>query len=412
MKNLTKFFGLAVIAMPMVSSCSQKVEPVPTKSGLDPQKFVAEINGKKTGLYTLTNANGMEVCLTNLGGRIVSIMVPDRNGELKDVVLGFDNVLQYANMDENGNVGLGKTPSDFGACIGRYANRIGQGKFTLDGVEYDLPKNNFGHCLHGGPTGWQYQVYDAEMSDDSTSVTMSITSPDGDNGFPGTVKANCTYTLTDDNELVISYNATTDKPTIINMTNHSYFNLSGDPTNAITEDSLVIFSKQMTPVDQTYMTTGEIRDIEPGSPFDFLPKRDEAPHMFQVGAQIDAEDEQIKNGNGYDHNWVLLPTPEGATKLDLPACILMSPKSGIVLVVKTTEPGVQCYSGNFLDGTAIGKKGIAYQQRTGICLETQKYPDTPNKPEWPSCTLRPGEEYESITVFQFITDNQRPSDKK
>ncbi len=404
MKNFVKLFGLAVLAMPIASSCSDK-EPVLTKSGLDPQKFAATINGKQTALYTLTNANGMEVCLTNVGGRIVSIMVPDRNGELKDVVLGFDNVQQYANMDENGNVGLGTTPSDFGACIGRYANRIGQGKFTLDGVEYDLPKNNFGHCLHGGPTGWQYQVYDAAYSEDSTSITMSITSPDGDNGFPGTVKASCTYTLTEDNQIVLSYSATTDKPTVINMTNHSYFNLSGDPTNKITEDSLMIFSNQITPVDSTYMTTGEIREIDATNPFYFLPDLQQ-PHMYQVGERIAADDEQIKNGNGYDHNWVLLPAPEGVEKLDLPACVLMSPKSGIVLVVKTTEPGVQCYSGNFLDGTAIGKKGIAYQQRTGICLETQKYPDTPNKPEWPSCTLRPGEEYESVTIFQFLTEDQ------
>jgi aldose 1-epimerase len=406
MKNFSKLFGLAVIALPIVSSCSSPKEPVLTKSGLDPQKFVATINGKQTGLYTLTNANGMEVCFTNVGGRIVSIMVPDRNGELKDVVLGFDNVLQYANMDANGNVGMGDTPSDFGASIGRYANRIAQGKFTLDGTEYDLPKNNFGHCLHGGPTGWQYQVYDATYSEDSTSITMSIVSPDGDNGFPGTVKASCTYTLTDENELVLTYSATTDKPTIINMTNHSYFNLSGDPNNKITEDSLIICSSQITPVDSTYMTTGEIRTIDASSPFYFLPEKSN-PHMYLVGAQIDANDEQIKNGNGYDHNWVLLPTPEGTEKLDLPACILMSPKSGIVLVVKTTEPGVQCYSGNFLDGTAIGKKGIAYQQRTGICLETQKYPDTPNKPEWPSCVLRPGEEYSSVTIFKFSTDNAK-----
>ena len=404
MKNFSKLFGLAVVALPIVSSCSGPKEPVLTKSGLDPQKFVATINGKQTGLFTLTNANGMEVCFTNVGGRIVSIMVPDRNGELKDVVLGFDNVLQYANMDANGNVGMGDTPSDFGASIGRYANRIAQGKFTLDDTEYDLPKNNFGHCLHGGPTGWQYQVYDATYSEDSTSITMSIVSPDGDNGFPGTVKASCTYTLTDENELVLTYSATTDKPTIINMTNHSYFNLSGDPNNKITEDSLVIVSEAMTPVDSTYMTTGEIRTIDANSPFNFLPK--EGRHMFQIGSRIDADDEQIKNGNGYDHNWVL-KVLEGVEQLDSPACILMSPKSGIVLIVKTTEPGVQCYSGNFLDGTAIGKKGIAYQQRTGICLETQKYPDTPNKPEWPSCVLRPGEEYSSVTIFKFTTDNAK-----
>ena len=404
MKNFVKLFGLACVALPIVSSCGPATqESAITKSGLDPQKFVADINGKKTALYTLTNENGMEVCLTNLGGRIVSIMVPDRNGEFKDVVLGFDNVQSYANLD-------GQTPSDFGACIGRYANRIAQGKFTLDGTEYDLPKNNFGHCLHGGPTGWQYQVYDAEMSEDSTSVTMTIVSPDGDNNFPGTVTASCTYTLTDENELVMTYSATTDKPTIINMTNHSYFNLSGDPTNKITEDSLIIFSRQMTPVDSTYMTTGEIADIAPESPFCFLPAPGQ-PHMFQIGSRIDADDEQIKNGNGYDHNWVLMTPPQafldsiGKEPIDFPACIMMSPKSGIVLVVKTEEPGVQCYSGNFLDGTAIGKKGIAYQQRTGICLETQKYPDTPNKPEWPSCVLRPEEEYHTTTIFQFITDN-------
>ena len=398
MKNFVKFAGLACMIAPLAVSCTNSQESVLTKSGLDPQKFVATINGKQTALYTLTNANGMEVCFTNVGGCIVSIMVPDRNGDLKDVVLGFDNVQSYANLD-------GKTPSDFGACIGRYANRIAQGKFTLDGVEYDLPKNNFGHCLHGGPTGWQYQVYDAQYNEDSTSLTMSIVSPDGDNNFPGTVNASCTYTLTDDNELVMVYNATTDKPTVINMTNHSYFNLSGDPNNKITEDSLIIFSKQMTPVDSTYMTTGEIAEITPESPFCFLPEMG-APHMFQIGSRIDADDEQIKNGNGYDHNWVLMAPPaELGEKLDFPSCIMMSPKSGIVLVVKTTEPGVQCYSGNFLDGTAIGKHGIAYQQRTGICLETQKYPDTPNKPEWPSCTLRPGEEYESVTIFQFITDN-------
>ncbi len=400
MKNFVKFFGLACVALPMMSSCggSATQESVLTKSGLDPQKFVAEINGKKTALYTLKNDNGMEVCITNLGGRIVSIMAPDRNGEFQDVVLGFDNVMSYANLD-------GKTPSDFGACIGRYANRIGQGKFTLDGVEYDLPKNNFGHCLHGGPTGWQYQVYDAEMSEDSTSVTMTIVSPDGDNNFPGTVTASCTYTLNDDNQLILSYEATTDKPTIINMTNHSYFNLSGDPNNKVTEDSLMVFSKQMTPVDSTYMTTGEIIDIAPESPFNFLPNR-EAPCMYSIGARIDADDEQIKNGNGYDHNWVLLTPPsEMGDKLDIPAAIMLSPKSGIVLVVRTTEPGIQCYSGNFLDGTAVGKKGIVYQQRTGFCLETQKYPDTPNKPEWPSCVLRPGETYESTTIFQFITDS-------
>ncbi len=398
MKTFAKFVGLALLALPAFSSCCNSTADQLTKSGLDPQKFDAEINGKKTALYTLTNANGMEVCITNLGGRIVSIMAPDREGNLKDVVLGFDNVQSYANLD-------GKTPSDFGACIGRYANRIGQGKFTLDGKEYDLPKNNYGHCLHGGPTGWQYQVYDVVESD-SASIHLQIVSPDGDNGFPGTVTANCIYVLNDDNELEIYYSATTDAPTVINMTNHTYFNLSGDPTSSVTEDSLIVFSRQMTPVDSTFMTTGEIRDIEPGSPFDFLPAPSQ-PGMKCVGAMIDADDEQIKYGLGYDHNWVLLPHPEGIEDDKEPlAAILLSPKSGIFLVERTTEPGIQVYSGNFLDGTAVGKNGIKYQKRTGICLETQKYPDTPNKLDWPSCVLRPGEEYFSKTVFEFHTDTE------
>lgn len=398
MKTFAKFVGLALLALPAFSSCCNSTADQLTKSGLDPQKFDAEINGKKTALYTLTNANGMEVCITNLGGRIVSIMAPDREGNLKDVVLGFDNVQSYANLD-------GKTPSDFGACIGRYANRIGQGKFTLDGKEYDLPKNNYGHCLHGGPTGWQYQVYDVVESD-SASIHLQIVSPDGDNGFPGTVTANCIYVLNDDNELEIYYSATTDAPTVINMTNHTYFNLSGDPTSSVTEDSLIVFSRQMTPVDSTFMTTGEIRDIEPGSPFDFLPAPGQ-PGMKCVGAMIDADDEQIKYGLGYDHNWVLLPRPEGVEDDKEPlAAILLSPKSGIFLVERTTEPGIQVYSGNFLDGTAVGKNGIKYQKRTGICLETQKYPDTPNKLDWPSCVLRPGEEYFSKTVFEFHTDTE------
>lgn len=398
MKSSKAIKAAALVAsMPMLlASCnSSKEEPVLTKSGLDPKNFQEVIDGKKTDLYTLSNGT-MEVCITNLGGRIVSIMAPDRNGNLQDVVLGFDNVKKYANRD-------GETPSDFGAAIGRYANRIAQGKFTLDGTEYDLPKNNFGHCLHGGPTGWQYQVYDV-VECDSTSVTLQIVSPDGDNGFPGTVTAQVSYELTEDNEIVISYSATTDAPTIINMTNHSYFNLSGDPTNPITSDSLIVLSRQMTPVDSTYMTSGEIRDIAPESPFNFLPTE---KHMVCIGDKIDnKEDEQVKFGNGYDHNWVLMEAPEEPGKL--PFCaLLMSPKSGIVMVTRTTEPGVQVYSGNFLDGTAVGKKGIAYQQRTGICLETQKYPDTPNKPEWPSCTLRPGETYSSTTVYEFHTDNEK-----
>ena len=393
---------IAVAAPILMASCSapkQAKEVNLTVSGLDPEQFIDTINGKATALYTLTNENGMEVCVTNLGGRIVSIMAPDKNGNLQDVVLGFDNVKSYANLD-------GKTPSDFGAAIGRFANRICKGKFTIDGTEYDLVKNDHGNTLHGGPTGWQYQVYDV-LDADSSSITLQIVSPDGDNGFPGQVTAKVTYNLTDDNNLVILYNAVTDKPTVINMTNHSYFNLSGDPNNSITEDSLIIFANKITPIDDKLIPTGEFRELKPGDPFCFMPEKGK-PGMKLIGQDINADDQQIKFGNGYDHNWVLMTPPSHVT--DLPLCaVMMSPKSGIVLVERTSEPGVQVYSGNFLDGSVTGKKGIKYQQRTGICLETQKYPDSPNKTDvkdWTNCTLRPGEEYNSITVFEFHTTDE------
>jgi len=393
---------IAVTAPILLAACSapkQAKEVKLTASGLDPEQFVDTINGKPTALYTLTNENGMEVCVTNLGGRIVSIMTPDKDGNLQDVVLGFDNVKSYANLD-------GKTPSDFGAAIGRFANRINKGKFTIDGVEYDLVKNDNGNTLHGGPTGWQYQVYDV-VEADSSSITLQIVSPDGDNGFPGQVTAKVTYILNEDNDLVILYNAVTDKPTVINMTNHSYFNLSGDPNNSICEDSLIIFADKMTPIDDKLIPTGEFRALTPEDPFNFMPTPGK-PGMKLIGQNINADDQQIKFGNGYDHNWVLMQ-PKHEMR-DLPLCaVMMSPKSGIVLVERTSEPGVQVYSGNFLNGSVTGKKGIKYQQRTGICLETQKYPDSPNKTgvkDWTDCTLRPGEEYNSITVFEFHTTDE------
>jgi aldose 1-epimerase len=363
----------------LLAACSPKQQPELTKSGLNPQNFVAQVDGKETALYKLTNSNGMEVCITNFGGRIVSIMVPARDGSLKDVVLGFDNITSYIN-----------NPSDFGASIGRYANRIGDGKFVLDGDTVVLPQNNFGHCLHGGPTGWQYQVYTAREVTDQ-SLTLDIVSPDGDNNFPGTVSATVMFTLTDDNEINIAYAATTDKPTVVNMTNHSYFNLSGDPTQQITNEYLYLNADSITPVDSTYMTTGEITAVS-GTPFDFTTRK-------QIGQDIAADDEQLHNGNGYDHNWVL----NTAGDVSLPAARLEDETTGIALTVYTSEPGVQVYTGNFLDGTLQGKNNVTYQQRTGICLETQKYPDTPNKPQWPSATLRPGETYKSFCTFKFET---------
>ena len=375
MKKLLILLGAAAL----LTACGQQKNL--TVSGLDPKDFEGTYNGMPTALYTMTNANGMEVCVTNFGGRIVSIMVPDKNGNMQDVVLGFDKVSDY--FPENNQ-------TDFGAAIGRYANRINQGKITLDGVEYQLPQNNFGHCLHGGPTGWQYQVYEC-VEADASHVKLLRVSPDGDNNFPGEVKAYVTYTLTDDNKIDIQYEATTTAPTVINMTNHSYFNLSGDPAKYdVLTHLLCINSTSFTPVDDTYMTTGEIVPTA-GTPFDFK-------NVKPVGLDIFADDEQLRNGNGYDHNWVL----DSAGDINKMAALLYSPDSGITLFVYTDEPGIQVYSGNFLDGTVKGKKGVVYEQRHGICLETQHYPDSPNKPEWPSVVLRPGETYHSRCIFAFI----------
>ncbi len=332
--------------------------------------------------YTLKNEAGMQVTITPYGGRISSILVPDRNSKLIDVVLGFENMEDYY---------PGNNQTDFGASIGRYANRIAQGRFTLDGVEYDLPKNNFGHCLHGGPSGWQYQLYEV-VEADSSHLKLKIVSPDGDNGFPGEVTAYTTYTLTEGNAIEISYEAVTTAPTVINMTNHSYFNLSGDPAHhSVCDDLLYVNASAFTPVDSTYMTTGEIRPVE-STPFDFREPR-------LIGERIGADDTQIRNGNGYDHNWVL------DTKGDMSeiAVSLVCPESGVKLDVYTDEPGIQIYSGNFLDGSITGKGGVKYTQRSGICFETQKYPDTPNKPQWPSAVLRPGETYRSHCTFAFST---------
>ena len=370
-----KRFSMWALSALLLASCATGEKP--TASGLLKSNFQTEVDGKKTDLFVLRNANNMEVCITNFGGRIVSVMVPDREGVMRDVVLGFDSIRDYITI-----------PSDFGASIGRYANRINQGRFTLDGVEYVLPRNNYGHCLHGGPNGFQYQVYDARQTGPQ-ELELTYLSKDGEEGFPGNITCKVLMTLTDDNAIDIRYEAETDQPTIVNMTNHSYFNLDGD-AGSNSDHLLTIDADYYTPVDSTFMTTGEIAPVE-GTPMDF---RTATP----VGARInDFDIVQLKNGNGYDHNWVLNTQRDITHK-----CVtLESPKTGIVLDVYTNEPGIQVYAGNFLDGTITGKKGIVYNQRASVCLETQKYPDTPNKPDWPSAVLRPGEKYNSHCVFKF-----------
>ena len=367
------------VAALLMAACTPKAEKA-TDSGLLQSNFRTEVDGKKTDLYILRNKNNMEVCITNFGGRIVSVMVPDKDGQMRDVVLGFDSIQDYISK-----------PSDFGASIGRYANRINQGKFTLDGVEYQLPRNNYGHCLHGGPQGFQYRVYDAVQLNPQ-ELQLTYVAKDGEEGFPGNITCKVLMKLTDDNAIDIQYEAETDNPTIVNMTNHSYFNLDGDAgSNA--EHLLTIDAYYYTPVDSTFMTTGEIVPVE-DTPMDF---RTPMP----VGERInDFDFVQLKNGNGYDHNWVL----NAKGDINRRAASLKSQKTGIVLDVYTNEPGVQVYAGNFLDGSLTGKKGITYNQRASVCLETQKYPDTPNKPEWPSAVLRPGEKYMSQCIFKFSVD--------
>ena len=356
-----------------------------TKSGLNPSNFEANIRGKQTHLYTLTNKNGVEMCMTNLGGRIVSLMVPDRNGKFHDVCLGYDNVAQYADNEHFG--------SDFGATIGRYANRINQGRITVDGKTIQLPQNNYGHCLHGGFTGWQYQVFDCKQTAPNT-LEFTLLSPDGDNNFPGNLKTVVTYTLTDDNAIDIQYTATTDKKTVINMTNHAYWNLNGEPTRDAEDHHLYINADNFTPVDTTYMTDGTIVSVK-GTPMDFR-------KMHALSQDINSQTyAPIKAARGFDFNWCLNTYKNGKGNDKKLAAALYSPKTGILMDIYTDEPGIQCYTGNFLDGSNTCKHGDRYPKHASICLETQHYPDSPNKPQWPSAYLSPGETYRSHCVYKF-----------
>lgn len=370
-------FAVATFML-LFQACGKKEEK--TVSGILRSDFQTVINETDSiDLWVLKNAAGVEVAITNFGGRIVSVMVPDKNGELQDVVLGYDSIGGYLN-----------NKGDFGATIGRYANRINQGRIVLDGDTIQLPQNNFGHCLHGGPEGWQYKVFKQVRQPDATTLEMTLVSPDGDMNFPGTVTATVVFTLTEENAIDIQFKATTDKKTVINMCNHSYFNLGGNPANTITDHLLYVNASRFTPVDSTFMTTGAIDPVA-GTPMDFTVAK-------AIGAEINNYDYvQLKNGNGYDHNWVL-DTGNDMAQL---AASLVSPVSGIKLEVYTNEPGIQVYTGNFLDGTLTGKKGIVYQQRAAVCLETQHFPDSPNKADWPSVVLEPGATYHSRVIYKF-----------
>ena len=336
------YFAAALIMVGCASN--QKT----TLSGLDKNDFDTIVNNQEISLFTLRNGD-MEACVTNYGGRIVSLMVPDKDGRPRDVVLGHDNIRDYLEIDGN-----------FGAIIGRYGNRINRGRFTLDSIDYQLPQNNYGHCLHGGPIGFHHSIWSATQTTDTTLV-LALHSTDGDAGFPGNLNVEVVYSLTSDCGLKIAYTAYTDKPTIINLTNHSYFNLSGDHTKEITDELLTIKASGFTPIDSTFMPTGEIRSVK-GTIFDFN-------HMHAIGENINADNEQIINGMGYDHNFVLDKSCPFAAQL-------YDTVSGIVMTVITDQPGLQFYSGNFLDGQVRGK-------------------------DWPSVRLNPGEKYHTETVYSF-----------
>lgn len=372
---------LTALVVPVLLGAAQGQPPgKPAAAKVSRAPFGTMPDGSAVEVFTLTNAGGMEVRAMTSGGIIVSLKVPDRAGRLDDVVLGHDTAAGYAKNDPY-----------FGAIIGRYGNRIGKARFTLDGKTYQLAANNGPNHLHGGIKGFDKVIWHGEPfeKEGAAGVAFTYTSGDGEEGYPGTLKVRVTYTLSNDNTLAFDYHATTDTPTVVNLTQHSYFNLAGQGTRDILDHRLMLNADRFTPVDATLIPTGELAPVE-GTPFDFR-------KPMAIGARIDADNQQIKYGPGYDHNWVLNRTGSGAQL----AARVVEPTTGRTLEVSTTEPGIQFYAGNFLDGTIVGKQGRAYKRRYGFCLETQHFPDSPNHPNFPSTTLRPGEEYASRTVLKF-----------
>ncbi len=336
-------------------------------------------------LYTLTNDSEMTVKVTNYGAIITSIIVPDRNDELADVVLGYDRLEDYINAVDK---------PYFGAIVGRYGNRIAKGEFSIDGKTYSLAVNNGENHLHGGVIGFDKVVWDVDLFNDH-QIVLSYHAKDMEEGYPGNLAVSVTYTLTDDNRIVIDYHATTDKRTPVNLTQHSYFNLKGEGNGTILDHRLTINADRFTPVDADLIPTGELRTVA-STPFDFTTEK-------PIGRDIHIENEQLSFGGGFDHNWVLNRS-ESDGNLILAAHV-SEPESGRTLTVFTTEPGIQFYCGNFLDGRLRGKSGQAYLHRGGFCLETQHFPDSPNQPNFPSTLLAPGETYQTQTIFTFSTDN-------
>jgi len=358
--------------------CSLNAE---AKSSMKKQPFGKTADGQPVDLYTLTNKAGMQATITNFGGIVVSLTAPDRNGKLDDVVLGYDQLDGYLT-----------NKAFFGALIGRYGNRIAHGEFKLGGTTYNVPKNDGQNSLHGGNAGFNKRLWTAKDVSGPHGQALELTylSKDGEEGYPGNLSVKVVYTLTDSNELKIDYSATTDKETVLNLTNHSYFNLAGQGNGDILEHQLTLVADRFTPVDATLIPTGELRPVK-GAPFDFT-------KPMAIGSRIHQDDEQLKFGKGYDHNWVLNSGGKSGVTL---AAEAYDPKSGRVLQILTDQPGIQFYTGNFLDGSIAGKGGKVYNHRSAFCLETQHFPDSPNHPSFPTTTLKPGQHYHTVTIFKF-----------
>jgi aldose 1-epimerase len=373
--DMRKLSLIVIVIITTFAACikpQQKSIEMPYKI----ENFESIIDGKPTGLFTIENKNGMVVTLTNYGAKIVSIYVPDRDGKMTDVLLGFKSIADYQQYG-----------ASHGAVVGPFANRIANASFTIDGVTYNLPANNGKACLHSGPNSWYRKVWD--FAGEGNAVTFSLTSADGEFGFPGNKAVKTTYTLTDKNELKIDYEITTDKACHVNITNHSYFNLRGEGNGDILNHQLVISADKCTPVNAEMIPTGEIADIR-GTDLDFTTQH-------SIGERIESTNQMLVFGSGYDFNYVINKA-EGELAF---AASVYEPESGRYMEVFTTEPGVQLYTGNHLGGKEIGKSGVAYTKRTGFCLETQHFPDSPNQPGFPSTLLNPGETYKSTTIYKF-----------
>ncbi|MBQ2534589.1 MAG: galactose mutarotase [Prevotella sp.] len=374
------WLAIALSLVVYIGSYSHASAQQLTQSGLDAGRFVTTIDGKQTGLFTLTNNNGMEACITNYGARLVSLMTPNWTGRMEDVVLGYDNIGDYIVQGQN-----------FGATMGRYVGRISGPAFTIDGKIFPLQDNGKGYISHGGNPGFQNRVWDV-VEQGPQKLVLRYVSPDGENGFPGELTVLLTYTLTDQNSLDVDFNAITTKPTVINFTNHSFFNISGEPNRDILSHHLWIDSKRYAEYDKNKNVTGKWRKVK-RTPFNFKKPR-------EIGERIDRDNEQLAITKGYDHTF-LLRHPANMRK---PAAILYEPRSGRTLTVYTTEPAIHIYTANGLKGDQRGKGGILYGKRSAVCLETMHPSDSPNKPQFPSTLLRPGENYHSKTVFKFSTE--------